>query len=346
MAEAERTMSCMEVWGGNQPADRGVVMPGLTAFVYSRPVGGEAGGDVHYVSSCATGRITRMLVADVAGHGAQVAQMADRLRDLMRRYVNYLDQSSFVRALNEQFMRLEREGRFATAISLTYWSPTRVMTVCNAGHPRPLFYDSRAGEWGALDAECAPVEALAAAGGAGGAAGDASAPAAAAAVAALANPTNLPLGVAQSIEYEQFYRRLDRHDLLLLYTDSAIEARSPVGDDLGEAGLLDLVRSLDPTRPEELVGGVVRGLREHTRLDEPADDLTLLLLGHNDVRPRAGALALLEASGRVAKEVAVSIGRKPVPWPDWRLETFGGILSRRLNERWGGRPEEQGASRE
>jgi sigma-B regulation protein RsbU (phosphoserine phosphatase) len=339
MAEAQRTMSCMEVWGGNQPADRGVVMPGLTAFVYSRPVGGEAGGDVHYVSSCATGRITRMLVADVAGHGAQVAQSADHLRNLMRRYINYLDQSSFVRALNEKFGTLEREGRFATAISLTYWAPTRVMTLCNAGHPRPLFYDSRAGDWGALDAECAPLAgALAAYGAPDGVAHGASAPPAA--PAALLQPTNLPLGVAHSIEYEQFYRRLDRHDLLLLYTDSAIEARSPAGDELGEAGLLDLVRSLDPTRPERLVGGVINGLRQHTRSDEPADDLTLLLLGHNDVRPRSGPRALLEASGRVAREVAASIGRKPIPWPDWRLETFGGIVSKRLNERWGGRPEE------
>ena len=63
---------CMEVWRGNQPVDNGVVMPGLDAWVYSRPLGdAKAGGDVHYVSSCATGRITRLLVADVSGHGAE-----------------------------------------------------------------------------------------------------------------------------------------------------------------------------------------------------------------------------------------------------------------------------------
>lgn len=340
MPEAERVMTCMEVWGGNQPADRGVVMPGLTAFVYSHPVGGEAGGDVHYVSSCATGRITRMLVADVAGHGAPVAETADRLRNLMRRYINYLDQSSFVRALNEQFGALQREGSFATAICLTYWAPTRVMTLCNAGHPRPLFYDSRAGEWGSLDADCQPAGAPLAAEAAPEGTRPAAPPGDSAPAAAAPHPMNLPLGVAQAIDYEQFYRRLDRHDLLLLYTDSAIEARSPAGDELGEQGLLSLVRSLDATRPEQIVPGIVSGLREHTRRDDPADDLTLLLLGHNDVRPRGGPMAFLEASGRVAREVATSIGRKPVPWPDWRLETFGGIMSRRLNERWGRRPED------
>ena len=43
-------------------------MAGLDAWVFSRPYGNASGGgDVYYVSSCATGRITRLLVADGAG---------------------------------------------------------------------------------------------------------------------------------------------------------------------------------------------------------------------------------------------------------------------------------------
>ena len=60
-------LQCMEVWGGNHSADGAVTMSGLDAWIYSEPYRGDAGGgDVYYVSSCATGRITRMLVADVA----------------------------------------------------------------------------------------------------------------------------------------------------------------------------------------------------------------------------------------------------------------------------------------
>ena len=302
-----RTMTCMEVWGGNQPADRGVVMPGLSAFVYARPVGGEAGGDVHYVSSCATGRITRMLVADVAGHGAHVAATADRLRGLMRRYINYLDQASFVRALNEQFGRFAREGRFATALCLTYWAPTRIATFCNAGHPRPLLYHGRSGQWQTLDATTVRD-----------------------------TPANLPLGVLKAIEYEQFHQRLEPGDLLLLYTDSALEARGPDGRELGEAGLIELISRLDCCEPESLIAQLAGALADWAGRDELEDDLTLMLVAHNDVQARSGVSAWLEASGRVAKEVVTSIGRKPVPWPDWRLETFGGVVSKRLNERWGG----------
>lgn len=80
------TMRCLEVWGGNQAVDNGVVMAGLDAWLYSRPYRDHAaGGDIHYVSSCAAGLVTRVLVADVSGHGSAVADAATKLRNLMRR---------------------------------------------------------------------------------------------------------------------------------------------------------------------------------------------------------------------------------------------------------------------
>jgi len=132
-------MQCMEVWGGNQVADSGVVMAGLDAWVYSKPYGGaEGGGDVYYVSSCATGRIVRLLVADVSGHGAKVSQIATGLRALMRKHVNQIDQARFVRSMNEQFQTLASIGSFATAVVTTFFAPTNHLSLCNAGHPPPL----------------------------------------------------------------------------------------------------------------------------------------------------------------------------------------------------------------
>src|SRR4051794_16098285 len=110
-------MHCMEVWGGNQTADRGVVMAGLDAWVFSKPFGGaDGGGDVYYVSSCATGRITRLLVADVSGHGAAVCDVAGQLRGLMRKHVNQIDPARFVQSMNTQFAALAKAGCFATAV--------------------------------------------------------------------------------------------------------------------------------------------------------------------------------------------------------------------------------------
>src|SRR5437899_7587334 len=133
MAEANsKHMQCMEVWGGNAPVDNGVSMLGLDAWVYSRPYqSAEAGGDVYYVSSCATGRITRLLVADVSGHGEAVRETAIHLRSLMRRFVNYIDQSRFVRSMNEQFAAMSAGGSFATAVVTTFFAPTNYLTLCN-----------------------------------------------------------------------------------------------------------------------------------------------------------------------------------------------------------------------
>jgi len=78
---------------------------------------------VYYASSCATGRITRLLLADVSGHGKTVAATAADLRALMRRFVNRLDQGEFVRLLNQQFGALSRQGAFATAIVTTFSLP-------------------------------------------------------------------------------------------------------------------------------------------------------------------------------------------------------------------------------
>src|SRR6201997_3583167 len=128
-------MQCMEVWGGSQLTAQGVAFGGLDAWVYSKPYGGaHSGGDVYYVSSCATGRISRLLLADVSGHGISVASTAADLRTLMRRFVNRLDQKEFVRLLNEQFTTLSSQGSFSTAIVTTFFAPSRRLTLCNAGH--------------------------------------------------------------------------------------------------------------------------------------------------------------------------------------------------------------------
>ena len=150
-AQPAQHMQCMEVWGGSQLTARSVELGGLDTWVYSKPFGqSEFGGDVYYASSCATGRISRLLLADVSGHGHSVAATAAELRTLMRQFVNRLDQTEFVRLLNQQFTALSRHGAFATAIVTTFFAPSRRLTVCNAGHPRPLLYRSAQRQWDLL----------------------------------------------------------------------------------------------------------------------------------------------------------------------------------------------------
>src|SRR3954447_3448309 len=145
-------MQCMEVWGGNQIVDSGVVMAGLDAWVYCRPYGAsDAGGDVYYVSSCATGRITRLLIADVSGHGAAGGDVAGQLRSLMRRHVNHIDQQRFVEQMNQQFAAMSKAGCFATSVVTTFFAPTNQLSLCNAGHRPPLLYRAASRRWSFLE---------------------------------------------------------------------------------------------------------------------------------------------------------------------------------------------------
>src|ERR1700749_1242434 len=147
-------MQCMEVWGGSQIASSGVELAGLDVWIYSKPFGqAQRGGDVYYVSSCASGRISRLLLADVSGHGKSVATTAADLRTLMRRFVNRLDQKEFVRLLNQQFPTLSRGGTFSTAVVTTFFAPSRRLLICNAGHPRPLLFRAAKKEWTLLGSD-------------------------------------------------------------------------------------------------------------------------------------------------------------------------------------------------
>ena len=305
-------LQCMEVWGGNQAVESSVTLAGLDAWVFSVPHRGDgAGGDIHYVSSCATGRINRLLVADVSGHGESVADIARHLRDLMRRFVNHVDQRAFVRSLNREFAAIAQTGRFATAVVMTYWSPTGRLQICNAGHQRPLLYRARSREWIFMvptTTSPAPPGPI----------------------------SDLPLGILDATQYGLDRITLDASDMVLLYTDSIPEAENAAGEVLGESGLLDLVRRLPPLAPEAFVRAVHAAVRDF-RGGEPQDDETLLLFRPNDRAPKMTMGDRLETIGRVVRGTAASLrpGGPPLALPDLSIENIGGFFVPALNRRPG-----------
>ena len=79
----------MEIWGSNRAEDNAVSTPGLDLWIFSRPYhADDHGGDVRYISLCESGIITRLIVADVSGHGETVGEFSDALRTLAERNIN------------------------------------------------------------------------------------------------------------------------------------------------------------------------------------------------------------------------------------------------------------------
>jgi serine phosphatase RsbU (regulator of sigma subunit) len=227
---------------------------------------------------CGAGRISRFVIADVAGHGDAAAGLADRLRRLMRKHINTVDQTRFARALNGELLQLAQTGRFATSLLATYFAPTDHLIICNLGHPRPLWYHAAAQRWEFLDHDARDR------------------------AAAL---LNLPLGVIDSTDYMQFAVKLDKGDLVLIYTDALIEARNAAGDQLDEQGLLTLVRRLGAHDPPTLSGRLLDAVAGFRGGASSADDETLLMLHHNAADPpqptvvqRINAMAHMIGLGR------------------------------------------------
>jgi sigma-B regulation protein RsbU (phosphoserine phosphatase) len=304
-------MQCMEVWGGNQSTNNGVVMAGLDAWVYSKPFGGsDGGGDVYYVSACATGRILRLMIADVAGHGQTVGTIATQLRGLMRQHVNQIDQTQFVCSMNNQFSKFARNGTFATAVVSTYFAPTRRLSLCNAGHPLPLLYRAATKQWALIEGRsCRKSD----------------------------NPTNLPFGILDIVDYQTFDIGLKVGDLVLCYTDSLIESRGADGQMLGHAGLLDIARSVDVADPATVVPALLSAIEGAYPGNLTNDDVTILLFRPNGVG--AGRPSFAHQVGGLRKLIA-SIARsfrpgsEPVPWPDLKLPNVGGAIFPPLQRLW------------
>jgi phosphoserine phosphatase RsbU/P len=254
--QVERTLQCMEIWGGIEPVERAVATPGLDLWVYSQPYAGQReGGDVHYVTLCGGGVITRVVVADVSGHGTSAAEFSGSLRTLLRKNINHKSQKRLVERLNRQFTEMARLRRFATAVVVTYLASTDRLSVCNAGHPRPLLYRAALREWSLLAQK--PDD--------------------------LAAAANLPLGLDEETRYQAFDVELDRGDLVVFYTDGLSEAADQAGCMLGETGLLRALQELDISDHQPARIGTVL-LREAARRrgGGPAeDDLTVVVLYHN-----------------------------------------------------------------
>lgn len=248
-----RRMACMEIWGGNSAVETTISLPGLTGWVHSRPMEpASEGGDVYYLSVCSAGVLSRIVLADVAGHGDAVATAAINLRDLLRKHVSAFDQSELMRGINEAFGGMDGElVRYATAAVLGYYCETKELVFANAGHPPGLWYRAAEKQWSWLN-EATPYAAKVVDG--------------------------LPLGLIPGTEYTQTAVQLGEGDIVVLYTDGVTESFNEKECELGYPGLLNIAQELEIDRPEILGAKLLNSLRAFRGTIPCSDDLSLVIL--------------------------------------------------------------------
>lgn len=251
MNEISSRLACFELWGGNRSADHPVELPGLAGWVYSQPLEPvEGGGDVHYFSVCSRGMMSRVALADVAGHGRGASSMAENLRHVLQRHTNNWDQSALMRELNEAFVRQSAESQYATAAVLGFYRETGELLFSSAGHPPVLWYRARDNSWDWLQVSTPFATAI----------------------------EGLPLGLIPDTTYSQTGVRLGADDMLVLYTDGITEATDSSGHELGHRGLLELARGLVIESPVQVSRALMSGAQAFRGGRPRRDDETLVVL--------------------------------------------------------------------
>lgn len=237
-------LECLEAWGGNRRVNHAVELPGLVGWIYSDPVEvGSLGGDVHYISVCSKGIISRFALADVSGHGQSSSIVAELLRNLIRKHINTWDQSELMHELNESLRsELENEG-YATAVLFAYCRSTRELVLTNAGHPPPLWYHAKSGTWGWLEPATPFARSI----------------------------EGLPLGLIAGTDYVQVAVQLNRNDVVILYTDGITDAIDMTGSLLGGDGLMEIVQNL-PVESPALMAQRLYAAVQNFRGDAPKND--------------------------------------------------------------------------
>ncbi|MEC9094601.1 MAG: PP2C family protein-serine/threonine phosphatase [Planctomycetota bacterium] len=256
-------MNCMEIWGGNQQTNKQFNTPGLNIILDSQPFqnSNTGGGDIYYFTSCASGRITRILLADVSGHGEDAADLAISLRDLMRENVNKINQSHFVKQVNREFASTANSQGFATALIVTFFRPTRTLSISNAGHPNPFFYSQARQKWATLDSHQFSCNSSTA-----------------------EQLYNLPLGVLQNTGYPSTSTKTRQGDLLFLYTDAFNECIDKNGQPIGVTGLLDTLNRTKTGTPSDVLPNLKEELKRLSPSNLKQDDATAIVGEFTDTK--------------------------------------------------------------
>lgn len=174
---------------------------------------GVAGGDLWTARTLEDGSLA-LLVADASGHGPAAAVTAAMTHAVFHSIeCDGFDPDAVAGRLNRYLARWQVAGAFVTAVVGRLDPATGSLVYARCGHPPPLLRPR------GVDHE-EGIRRLDAVGGP-------------------------PLGIVEELDFETATVSIQPGDTLAIFTDGVLEARSPAGDMLGEAGVLESMLACD-----------------------------------------------------------------------------------------------------
>ncbi len=239
-------IACGEIWGGTLGQDLEVETAGIRASLFSSAADGARGGDVYYLSVCDNDLLTRILVADVTGHGAAVSRTSAWIYDSLRVAMSDPDGSRVLRRVNELAADQGAKAITTAAVAAFYRTESR-LSFAYAGHHPVLARRPGESAWRALT------------------------------VAERPGIANIPLGVLADADYDQDAVELPSGSVALIYSDGLIEARDASGEPFGSERLVSALSTIPEDDPDAIKKGVLARLLHHAEDALDQDDVTLIV---------------------------------------------------------------------
>lgn len=180
-------------------------------------------------------------IADVSGKGVPASLLMASLRSALRVYAYFTyDVNTIMSEVNRHMCRDTTIGEFTTAFYGVLTPDGRRLTYCNAGHDPPMYL--RAGRIEYLET--------------GG----------------------MVLGVDCTATFERGVVELQSGDILLFYTDGAVEALNFADEAFGRQRLVESLLRYADQPAERIVQNINWDLRRFRGLADRLDDVTLVVL--------------------------------------------------------------------
>lgn len=230
-----------------------ITLPGLSGLATS-VTSSEVGGD--YFDSYATSNAAVALLGDVSGHGLAAGSIVA----VAKATVNQLRgegvecPEKILARLNSAILGVAQGLRLMTMICVAVDFRRGILRIANAGHQFP-YLQRPDGRWELLEI--------------GG----------------------LPLGQEASSNITAKQWDIPLGSRLLLISDGWVEEVSPVGEPFGYERLEAALERLAQASDEELRDGLFQTLRGYCGREEFDDDMSIMILRHNERLPEAAPVA-------------------------------------------------------
>lgn len=202
------------------------------------------GGD--YYDFIASESNINFVLADVAGHGMSSAIYMSNVRSILRSILtdNMALPEVAHRVNNYICSDSGTSGMFVTLFYARYYFESGALEYVNSGHNLPILYHGSDGSVELLDTE------------------------------------GTPAGFIEDTEYIVKSTKMQRGDMLVIYTDGFIEAPNSRGEMFGTEQLIDLVKNSSSLSAEDLINRIYETVYSYSKGIDQKDDMTILVAKH------------------------------------------------------------------